>query len=469
MDRAELETNQPLTSRDWEEAFSLYENVVATGNEDLQVKAIFKLARLANHAPENILARSIPILAELLENPFSRSSAVIQEAAAFCLKSIAYQGDSKLASTIGQSGAIPSLLKLLMHSECHFRKVLLKCLRNIVTFGEANRIIVIKNGGLEVILSLLNLSSDASRRLLLEVFSALALLREVRRVIVSLGGIHFLVESSSYGNMISRTRAAQAIGLLGLVRRARCMLVRAGAIPALVELLRVGDFSAKMVSGNALGVISSHVDYIRPVAQAGAIPLYAELIKGPETMGKEIAEDVFCILALAQENALVIAEHLVEIFKEGGAEAKAVAADVLWNLSGYKHSSYVVQNSGVIPIVVELLTDGNADIREKVSGAVSQLSYNEADRVALADAGAIPLLLDMLQDESEEVRDNAAEALVSFSEDPLMRDRISDAFSSPAFQNMQERMVQIRRSDAHLLMPLQHMSIEQFTWNPDLI
>ncbi|KAL3508398.1 hypothetical protein ACH5RR_027799 [Cinchona calisaya] len=80
---------------------------------------------------------------------------------------------------------------------------------------------------------------------------------------------------------------------------------------ALMELIQNGDISAKLVAANALGISSSHVDYIRPAAQAGAIPLFAEILGGCEPLGKEIAEDVFCVVAVAEENAVVIFQHLV--------------------------------------------------------------------------------------------------------------------------------------------------------------
>ncbi|KAF5803876.1 putative armadillo-like helical protein [Helianthus annuus] len=107
--------------------------------------------------------------------------------------------------------------------------------------------------------------------------------------------------------MVSRARAGQAIGL---VKRARRELVNSGAIEALVDLLRNGDVSTRLVAGNALGVISSHVDYIRPVAEHGVIPLYAELLHEQEPLGKEIAEDVFCILAVTDESMIMPLQSL---------------------------------------------------------------------------------------------------------------------------------------------------------------
>ena len=469
MGHSEAEKIQEKLNPDWEKAFNQYENVISSGTEAMRMKATVKLAHFCKYAPQSILARTIPILAEILSKvPSNNSSQPIQEAAVYCLKCIACRGDGGLVIEIGQSGAIVSILRLLPHSDNGFERVMIKCLWVLVNFGKINREIVARNG-LEVIINMLNLRTDGTRRYLLEMLSALTLLREVRRVLTSLGGICFLVEAARCGSMVSRERACQAIGLLGVTRRVRRMLVELGVIPVLVELFRDGDSTTKLVAGNSLGVISAHIDYIRPVAQAGAIPLYAELLQGPDPSGKEIAEDVFCILAVAEMNAIEIAEHLVGILKEGDDAAKAAAADVLWDLSGYKHSVSVVQNSGAIPLLVELLRDGNSEVREKVSGAIAQLSYDEEDRVALANAGIISLLIELLHDDSVELRDNAAEALISFSEDPLHCDRISEAIDFPSFQNMHNRLTRNHASDENMVRSLRRMSIEQLTWNPDLV
>lgn len=52
------------------------------------------------------------------------------------------------------------------------------------------------------------------------------------------------------------------------------------------------------------------INCIRETARAGAIPLYAELLQGLlDPMGREIAQDVFCLLAVDESSAVVIAEH----------------------------------------------------------------------------------------------------------------------------------------------------------------
>ncbi|XP_022139563.1 uncharacterized protein LOC111010437 [Momordica charantia] len=467
--RIRKESEKP--NLNWEEALRQYQNVMASESEAVKVKATVKLANLSQCAPENILNSTIPIIAKHLgDNPITNSSQSMQGAAAYCLRRISCRGDDgTLAMAVGNSGALESLLRLLPYSNGGFRKILVKCVWSVVTFGKTSRVIIARNGGLEVIIGMLDSVIDASRRYLLEILSALALLREVRKALISLRGLPFLVEAARCGCLASRERACQAIGLLAITKRGRRMLFELGVVPVLIELFRGGDCTTKLVAGNSLGIVSAHVAYIRPVAQAGAIPLFADLLQWPNhPIGKEIAEDVFCLLAVAEENAVVISDHLVRILKEGDDEAKAAAADVLWDLSGYKYSISTAHNSGAIPVMVDLLQDRNNEVREKVSGAIAQLSYNEIDRAALADAGAIERLIELLQDELEELKDNAAEALINFSEDLFYCGRVSEAVSTPAFRNMQERMTHIRTTEQHSMRSLRQMGIDQLTRDPDL-
>ncbi|ESW18593.1 hypothetical protein PHAVU_006G053700 [Phaseolus vulgaris] len=457
---------------DWDQELKKYQDVIASGTKNMKIKAIMMLARISKHAPEPVLARTIPILTEILgHNVLNDSAPSLQEAAAYCLKCIACRGDGALAVEIGGHGAPHSLMRLLPHSDGRMQKILIKCLLVIVSFCNASRTVVATNGGVEVIIGLLSSCTNDTRRYLLEILSVLALRRDVRKALTRLRALHYVVEAASFGSIVSRERACQAIGLLGVTRQTRRVLVELGAIPVLVSLFRVGEHSTKLVAGNSLGVISAHVDYIRPVAQAGAIPLYAELLEGPDPSGKEIAEDVFCILAVAEANAVEIAGHLVRILREGNDEAKASAADVMWDLSGYKHSMSVVRDSGAIPILVELLESGSEDVKVNVSGAFAQLSYDGTDRMSLAEAGAIPILIDLMNDvdEVEELRDNATETLVNFYEDPLYHDRVSNAINVSSFRNMQNRLVHIRASNEHMARSLRRMSVEQLTWNPDVV
>ncbi|XP_073145929.1 uncharacterized protein [Henckelia pumila] len=454
---SESKLAESSNSRNWNSAFQLYSNVIACGNDALKVEATIKLAKMSRHAPENVLALTVPLVVGLLESPLNPSILV---ASAYCLKCLASQGDGRLANLIGQSGAIPILLNLLPNTEGRLQISLLKCLRNLVTFWDSNSRTVASNHGLEIVLGMLNSSSEDVKDILYEIFSVLALTREVRRYLLNSRNVHRLVEAASRGRLISRTRAAQAIGLLGLIKSARPTLVDAGAIPVLVQLLKDGDLSVKLVSGNALGVIASHINHIKLVAQAGVIPLYVELLQGSDPIGQEIAVDVLCILAVHEENAITIAGHLVELLRGEKDGAKAGAAEVIRDMSNYKFSMSVVENAGAIPILVELLKYENSNVKERVSGAIAQLSCNKADRVALANSGVISVLLDVLsEDESNELIDNAVEALVNFSADPSLGERISCISESPLFQNMRYRVLEMGDSDISWTTSSDHTSV----------
>lgn len=109
-------------------------------------------------------------------------------------------------------------------------------------------------------------------------------------------------------------RACQAIGLLGVSKEERRLLAGWDVIPLPVDLLRNGDGRQDGASLQSLmlwvGYRVMKINCIRETARAGAIPLYAELLQGLlDPMGREIAQDVFCLLAVDESSAVVIAEH----------------------------------------------------------------------------------------------------------------------------------------------------------------
>jgi len=182
---------------------------------------------------------------------------------------------------MGEHGVAHSLIRLLPRAEGNMQKVLIECLLAVVSFCDTSTTVVAANGGLEIIICLLN-TCNTDVRFGME--------------LVRLGALCFIVEASGVGSMISRGSACQSIRLLGVSREARHTLVELGVIPVLMELFHIGDTAAKLVAGNTLGVVVwSNVDYIRHVVEVGAIPLYAELLQGsdPNDFGKEIAKEVF--------------------------------------------------------------------------------------------------------------------------------------------------------------------------------
>ncbi|KAG0494808.1 hypothetical protein HPP92_005802 [Vanilla planifolia] len=461
MDRAEKIVGGDFI--DWDEKVRLFTTVISCDGEQGRLCAIKEFSRICKLAPDSALFGMVPVLVEL----FRSSPPAIRDSTAFALCRLARRAGAPFCATIGQLGTIPIILGLYRSRDV-LRRSLLRLLSALVAVDGANRVTLARNGGLDIVLDLISSCTDDTKKYLLEILSALAMLRGVRRVAVRLGIFPFLIEALSACRMISRMQAAHAIGLLGVARRVRHMLVELGAVPALVQLIREGDRSVKLIASNALGIISSHVDCIRPVAEAGAIPLYIELLESSEPLGREIAEDVLCILAVDEENATAISEQLVRILRGSDEDAMSAAVDVLWDLAGYKHSASVMRDSGAIPLLMEVLLNGSVDIREKVMGTIAQLSYDAANRRALVEAGGIPLLIGLLRGDSEELRDYAVESLINFEEDPVLRDFVVEAFDIPSFVDARDRINRIRASDEYMSRSMRLLSIEQLTSDTEL-
>lgn len=170
-------------------------------------------------------------------------------------------------------------------------------------------------------------------------------------------------------------------------------------------------------------IISSLVYYLRPVAQAGAILLYVELHKGPEPLGKEIAEYVFCVSALERRMLWCIRRDGEDSW---GWCREGKRCSFICSVGSFKVQSIsVFKELGVIPVLVELSQNTDGDHREKPSRATTWLNYYAANRDTILLAGAIPVLIDLLSGELDEVRDYSAECLINFAEDPLYRVQVS--------------------------------------------
>ena len=107
---------------------------------------------------------------------------------------------------------------------------------------------------------------------------------------------------------------------------------------------------------------------------------------------------------------------LVELLRDGSAEAKAQAAEALAVLMFNVDNRALIAEAGGIPLLVELLRDGTVGAKWSAAFALGKLAYdnaegsglaqelgtfvsNEANQDLIAEAGAIPLLVQLLRDD----------------------------------------------------------------------
>ncbi|KAK1581463.1 hypothetical protein Q3G72_006242 [Acer saccharum] len=285
-------------------------------------------AYLCNCVPEEILNRTIPILANVVDDNDSSNglSWSVQQAAACCLRRISCRGDGRLAIEISQSGAIHSLLRLLPESDHDFRRIL--C-------------IDIDEGGLS-----------------------------------SLGGLRFLVEAARFGSMVSRERACQAIGLLGVRRCTRHRLVELGVIPVLVELFRVGDSTTKLVAGNSLGVILSHVDYIG-------------ILREGDNESEDVTADVFCDLSDYKHSIPVVISSgaipiLVNLLSDGNVEVRERVSGAIAKLSYDEADRVALADVGAVPLMIDVLHD-ESEVAEELRDITKEADINFSEGPSLRE------------------------------------------------------------------------------------
>ena len=89
---------------------------------------------------------------------------------------------------------------------------------------------------------------------------------------------------------------------------------------------------------------------------------------------------------------------LVELLRDGSAEAKAQAAEALAVLMFNVDNRALIAEAGGIPLLVELLRDGGPHGKQEAAAALRILSRNNANKALITEAGGIPLLVQFLRD-----------------------------------------------------------------------
>ncbi|KAH8073040.1 hypothetical protein JL721_3015 [Aureococcus anophagefferens] len=179
-------------------------------------------------------------------------------------------------------------------------------------------------------------------------------------------------------------------------------------ISAHVRALREGDDASKMAAVRALLAFDDAdlYDISLAIAKAGGIPPLVELLRDGSAEAKLLAVAALCNLAYGNAaNKVLIAEAgavppLVELLRSGSAEAKDHAVCALSNLARDNDANTVliaaagaipllvlIAEAGAIPLLLALFRDGDAQIKEEVEIVLRNLADdNDANAVAIAAA-----------------------------------------------------------------------------------
>ena len=118
-------------------------------------------------------------------------------------------------------------------------------------------------------------------------------------------------------------------------------------------------------------------------------------------------------------------EGLVRALRVGDDAAKAAAARALKELARYNANRVLIAEAGGIPLLVQLLREGSADAKLQAAWALYNIAHDhDANRVLIAEAGGIPPLVHLMRDGSAEGKTMGTLALGS-----LARNNNANAFA----------------------------------------
>ena len=131
---------------------------------------------------------------------------------------------------------------------------------------------------------------------------------------------------------------------------------------------------------------------------------------------------------------------LVELLRNGSAEAKLLVATALGNFS-FEANEVLIAEAGGIPPLVELLREGSADAKVQAARALGNLARNDPNRVPImtAEAGGVPPLVELLRDGRPAAKTEAVWALFN-----LARNNDANAVAIAAAVGL-EALVQLAR------------------------
>ena len=320
---------------------------------EAQVQAAAALAEMARDNAETqaaiAKAGGIPPLLGLLASRSGPLAGAAQSKAMAALAQLARHND-KNQNAIASMGGIKPLVAALESNQPEVASHAAWALMEISGKNPANQKTIVDNGGVSQLANLMRNSQHAS----------------------------------------VKAEVAGALWSLSADPEIKVSIATANTIPALVNLFGLGDERARAHSAHALASLGLD----NTENQVQITQMLIELLSAGQVEAQERA--VRALRALVSENptaheAIAKAANpaaLVELLKNGIAEAKDYA---LWSLSlsiSTENQGVVAESGGVQPLIRQL-TDERIFIQEQAAAALAKLAYNnDATRVAITQEAA---------------------------------------------------------------------------------
>ena len=182
-----------------------------------------------------------------------------------------------------------------------------------------------------------------------------------------------------------------------------------------VRVLCEGDDASKAAAAKALGSLAYFPAANKvAIVEAGGISPLVDLLRDGGAEAKGRAARALNNLASNHPTGyrvLTALEGLIHVLREGDDASKTVAAKQLGDFAIITEHRRAIAAAGGISPLVDLLRDGGAEAKGRAAEALFWLAFDDANRILISEAGAVPRLVDLLRDGREVDKGQAAMAL----------------------------------------------------------
>ncbi|PAN22262.1 hypothetical protein PAHAL_4G007400 [Panicum hallii] len=245
---------------------------------------------------------------------------------------------------------IPSLVKDLSSVHLDVQRKAAKKIRTLSKENPENRALILENGGLPAIISLV---SYPDKKIQENTVTALLNLSidETNKVLIAKGGaIPLIIEVLKNGSVEGQENSAAALFSLSMIDENKAAIGILGGIAPLVGLLRDGTIRGKKDAATAIfNLILNHPNKFRAM-EAGIVPALLKILGDKKLDMVDEALSIFLLLASHpncrnEVGTTSFVEILVQIIKEGTPKNKECALSVLLEL-GLNNNSLMVHALG---------------------------------------------------------------------------------------------------------------------------
>ncbi|PIN22153.1 hypothetical protein CDL12_05133 [Handroanthus impetiginosus] len=288
--------------------------------------------------------------------------------------------DEKSAAVIAKEGNVNCLISLLdMSAHDSVRELAVHAVSLLVSAGDLPRKCVFEEGALGPLLRIIECSSVPMKKKAAIAVEFITADPDNTWAISAYGGVPILIELCKSGSLTAQSHAIGAIRNVSTVEDIRVALAEEGVVPVLMQLLVSGSASAQGKTANCISILASAGEYFRNL--------------------------------LLQEQAL---PRLLHLFHEcPTADALEHVLRAIYSLSVSDSSFQLLSGSTMFVIrVAELIKHGNIRLQQISARLLAKLPISDSNKVAIAGCmGSLVKLMESVKPDG--IQEVGAKALVS--------------------------------------------------------